>query len=214
MRTPNNIIRKKCSCHTNRPCQYHRGQRPQRRFVFNRRISSSFGVTLMVMILHLFIFVDGQQQYYGSSDNDYNNDGSNSGYYADDAGSNTNTDTLYHDYYASKGNADPYGTGMDNVGNNPNTNNNWMNTLGTAFVGGIGGWIIGSKYHCNKLTKKLYDKHKADQKVLYQQYYNDVYQLQKQNAELIDALEQYIMATSGGGSGQQQKATTSNKRIA
>ena len=52
------------------------------------------------------------------------------------------------------------------------------------------GWLIGSKFHCGRLQKKLNSKHKADQKALYTQYYNDVYTLQQQNAELIQALEQ------------------------
>jgi hypothetical protein len=36
-------------------------------------------------------------------------------------------------------------------------------------------------------------QHKQEQKAVYQQYCDDVYTLQKQNAELVAALEQYGM---------------------
>ena len=52
------------------------------------------------------------------------------------------------------------------------------------------GWILGAKFHSSRLTKKLNEKHKKDQKALYTQYYNDVYSLQQQNQELAQALEQ------------------------
>ena len=57
-------------------------------------------------------------------------------------------------------------------------------------VGGAVGWLAGSKFHCGRLKKKLDSKHKSDQKALYTQYYNDVYTLQTEKAELIQALEQ------------------------
>lgn len=111
--------------------------------------------------------------------------------------------------YSATGNINDIMMGNDG---NKVVNNNWfMNTMGTAFVGGIGGWIVGSKYHCRKLEKKLFNKHKADQKILYQQYYNDVYALQKQNSELIDALEQYIMVSNTGGSGSSSQKQLPNK---
>ena len=43
---------------------------------------------------------------------------------------------------------------------------------------------------CRRQKKKLDLKFKNEQKALYQQYYEDVYSLQIQNAELIQALEQ------------------------
>lgn len=52
------------------------------------------------------------------------------------------------------------------------------------------GWLIGSKFHSGRLQKKLNSKHKSDQKALYTQYYNDVYSLQQEKAELVQALEQ------------------------
>ena len=68
-------------------------------------------------------------------------------------------------------------------------------------VGGsvVAGWLMGGKFHASRLRKKLNAQHKADQKQLYQQYYNDVYALQQQNADLMTALEQYAAAAAGGG---------------
>ena len=45
-------------------------------------------------------------------------------------------------------------------------------------------------FQCRRQKKKLDLKFKNEQKALYQQYYEDVYSLQIQNAELIQALEQ------------------------
>jgi hypothetical protein len=67
----------------------------------------------------------------------------------------------------------------------------WMK----LFSAGAAGWLIGAKFHSGRIKKKLNAKHKEDQKKLYQQYYNDVYSLQQQNAELIAALEQYAASS-------------------
>lgn len=61
----------------------------------------------------------------------------------------------------------------------------------TLMFTGLAGWWAGGKFHSRRLKKKLDAKHKEEQKALYQQYYNDVYTLQTQNAELVQALEQY-----------------------
>ena len=74
-------------------------------------------------------------------------------------------------------------------------NHRWIGTAGISF---IGGWFLGGYYHSRSVTKKLNTKFKKDQKDLYQQYYNDVYSLQQQNNELINALEQYIAMTQTG----------------
>ena len=47
---------------------------------------------------------------------------------------------------------------------------------------------MGGKVHAQGKEKKLNAMHKKEQKSLYSQYYNDVYQLQQQNAEMSDAL--------------------------
>ena len=60
------------------------------------------------------------------------------------------------------------------------------------IAGGVAaGWLLGGKFHSSRLQKKLNAKHKQEQKEVYQQYYNDVYALQQQNTELINALEQF-----------------------
>jgi len=62
----------------------------------------------------------------------------------------------------------------------------WKWAAGGTFLG----WFMGGAFHCRRQKKALQTKFKADQKALYQQYYEDVYSLQIQNAELIQALEQ------------------------
>ena len=49
---------------------------------------------------------------------------------------------------------------------------------------------MGGKIHSQRKEKKLNKRHKEEQKALYSQYYNDVYQLQQQNSEMSDALQQ------------------------
>jgi hypothetical protein len=88
--------------------------------------------------------------------------------------------------------------------------NGWMGTITKVTTGGVIGWIIGSKYHTKKLSKKLYEQHKNDQKKLYTQYYNDVYTLQKQNSELIDALEEYIMVSGDTIKPSQKKVSSTS----
>jgi hypothetical protein len=48
---------------------------------------------------------------------------------------------------------------------------------------------MGGKIHAQRKEKKLNARHKEEQKALYSQYYNDVYQLQQQNAEMSEALK-------------------------
>jgi hypothetical protein len=62
----------------------------------------------------------------------------------------------------------------------------WSSVAGGVVVG----WLLGGKVHAQRKEKKLNAKHKEEQKALYTQYYNDVYTLQQQNAELAQALEQ------------------------
>lgn len=58
------------------------------------------------------------------------------------------------------------------------------------FVGGALGWFVGGKIHSGRVVKGLKKKHQKEQKALYTQYYNDVYKLQEQNAQLIYAVEE------------------------
>jgi hypothetical protein len=68
---------------------------------------------------------------------------------------------------------------------------------GQILAGGAGGWLMGAKFHCGRQKKKSDIKHKADQKKIYQQYYDDVYSLQEQNEQLATALEQMGVRVRG-----------------
>jgi len=61
---------------------------------------------------------------------------------------------------------------------------------GKVVMGYVVGWLCGARFHTGKVKKTMALKHKKDQKQLYSQYYNDVYQLKEQNAKLTSALEQ------------------------
>lgn len=52
------------------------------------------------------------------------------------------------------------------------------------------GWLLGGKFHSGRATKKLKKKHMKEQKALYTQYYNDVYQLQETIVQLETSLKQ------------------------
>jgi len=52
------------------------------------------------------------------------------------------------------------------------------------------GWVIGGKVHAQRKEKKLNALYKKEHKALYSQCYNDIYQLQQQNAEMVETLKQ------------------------
>mmetsp|Transcript_19336 Transcript_19336/g.41628 ORF Transcript_19336/g.41628 Transcript_19336/m.41628 type:complete len:140 (+) Transcript_19336:22-441(+) len=110
-----------------------------------------------------------------ASGQDYAGSGSGDPYYEQEY----QQDNLYHDYAARQ---QEKAAGGAVAGAGPV----WQWAAG----GGVAGWFLGSAWHCRRQKKKLETKFKADQKALYQQYYEDVYSLQVQNAELIQALEQ------------------------
>uniref|UniRef100_A0A7R9WQ88 Uncharacterized protein n=1 Tax=Craspedostauros australis TaxID=1486917 RepID=A0A7R9WQ88_9STRA len=85
-------------------------------------------------------------------------------------------DNLYHDYAMRQ--QDKEAAGPPAFG--------WGKILAGASLG----WFLGGKFHSNRKEKKLNIKFKQEQKDLYTTYYNDVYALQQQNAELLQALEQ------------------------
>lgn len=66
----------------------------------------------------------------------------------------------------------------------------WNSPFGwkKVMLGAGVGWLMGGKVHAQRKEKKLNALHKKEQKALYSQYYNDVYQLQQQNAEMSEAL--------------------------
>lgn len=76
------------------------------------------------------------------------------------------------------------------IQSNRRNNNSGGISWGKVGMGFGAGWLIGGKIHSKRKEKKLNVKHKEEQKALYTQYYNDVYSLQQQNAELAQALEQ------------------------
>lgn len=96
--------------------------------------------------------------------------------YADDY---SNQDNLYANY-AKKQSAGAAKSGDGGGGG----------FLKSVLVGGVG-WFLGSKIHVARTLRKMKTKHMKDQKNLYSQYYNDVYKLQQQNAELTYVIEQY-----------------------
>jgi hypothetical protein len=57
------------------------------------------------------------------------------------------------------------------------------------FIFGGLGYIGGAKVHSDRASKLLKKKHMKEAKTLYSQYYNDVYKLQEQNAELAQAVQ-------------------------
>lgn len=75
------------------------------------------------------------------------------------------------------------------------------NRLGFGKVAMISGasYILGAKIHSSRTATKLKKKHKADQKTLYTQYYNDVYKLEQEKAEqqvMIDQLQRSLSKTT------------------
>eukprot|EP00560_Eucampia_antarctica_P005411 CAMPEP_0197836550 /NCGR_PEP_ID=MMETSP1437-20131217/29354_1 /TAXON_ID=49252 ORGANISM="Eucampia antarctica, Strain CCMP1452" /NCGR_SAMPLE_ID=MMETSP1437 /ASSEMBLY_ACC=CAM_ASM_001096 /LENGTH=213 /DNA_ID=CAMNT_0043442819 /DNA_START=68 /DNA_END=709 /DNA_ORIENTATION=- len=99
--------------------------------------------------------------------------------YADEYGQQ---DNLYADYAIKQQNKGADGGGGAGLGK-------------MLLVGGLG-WFTGGKVHSKRLTNKLKKAHLKEQKTLYAQYYNDVYKIQQQNAELSYAAEQIQHALS------------------
>jgi|EP00979_Chaetoceros_neogracilis_P004576 hypothetical protein len=97
--------------------------------------------------------------------------------YEDYADGYAQQDNLYADYAASKDQPAPAAAKGGTF-------------LKTAALGGVG-WFCGAKLHAARTVRKMKTKHMKDQKNLYSQYYNDVYKLQQQNAELAYVVDQY-----------------------
>ncbi len=66
-----------------------------------------------------------------------------------------------------------------------------MGGLLKSFMVGGAGWYLGGRFHSSRLKLKFKRDHMKSQKTLYSQYYNDVYKLQQQNADLAYVVEQY-----------------------
>jgi len=100
--------------------------------------------------------------------------------YQDYADGYAQQDNLYADYAASKDQPAAAAPAAAKGGT----------FLKTAALGGAG-WFFGAKLHAARTVRKMKTKHMKDQKNLYSQYYNDVYKLQQQNAELAYVVDQY-----------------------
>lgn len=61
--------------------------------------------------------------------------------------------------------------------------------MGKMALFGGAGWIGGAIFHSRKAQKALRKKQIVEAKTLYAQYYNDVYKLQEQNAELVNVVQ-------------------------
>ena len=97
--------------------------------------------------------------------------------YQDYADEYSQQDNLYANYASSK---DPASQKASSGGG----------FLKTFAIGSLG-WVLGAKIHAERTIQKMKTKHMKDQKNLYSQYYNNVYKLQEQNAELAYVVEQY-----------------------
>jgi len=56
-------------------------------------------------------------------------------------------------------------------------------------LAGVTGWLIGGRILSRRVAQTMDKKYIKEQKSLYTQYYNDVYKLQEQNAELALAIQ-------------------------
>jgi len=124
---------------------------------------------LSILTVALAILSVSAQEY----EDDYND-------YQDYADGYSQQDNLYADYAASKEQPAAAAPAPAKGGA----------FLKTAALGGVG-WFVGAKLHAARTVRKMKTKHMKDQKNLYSQYYNDVYKLQQQNAELAYVVEQY-----------------------
>ena len=109
--------------------------------------------------------------------------------YQDYADGYAQQDNLYADYAAKQQQKTSGGTGA--VASSGGGGIGGL--LKSAFVGGVG-FYFGGKVHASRLKTKFKREHMKSQKTLYSQYYNDVYKLQQQNADLAYVVEQYQAA--------------------
>jgi hypothetical protein len=61
---------------------------------------------------------------------------------------------------------------------------------GRLVIGSAVSWFLGAKFHSGRTAKKLKAKFQKEQKQLYSQYYNDIYKLSEQNADLQELVVQ------------------------
>lgn len=115
--------------------------------------------------------------------------------YQDYADGYAQQDNLYADY-AAKQQQKAGGGGVASGGNAAAASGGGGGAGGlfkSFLLGGVG-WYFGGKIHASRLKSKFKRDHMKSQKTLYSQYYNDVYILQQQNADLAYVVEQYQTA--------------------
>lgn len=61
--------------------------------------------------------------------------------------------------------------------------------MGKLAILGTASWVLGARIQSSRATNILKKKHTKETKTLYSQYYNDVYKLQEQNADLAYSVE-------------------------
>jgi hypothetical protein len=105
--------------------------------------------------------------------------------YQDYADGYAQQDNLYADYAAKQQEKEAGASGAASKGGG--------GYIKSFLVGGVG-WYVGGRVHSSRLKSKFKRDHMKSQKTLYSQYYNDVYKLQQQNAELAYVVEQYQAA--------------------
>jgi len=66
--------------------------------------------------------------------------------------------------------------------------------FGKVLLFGGAGWVGGAVFQSKKAKQILQKKQVIEAKKLYSQYYNDVYKLQEQNAELVSVIEKLQVA--------------------
>jgi len=132
-----------------------------------RRTTYTMKGLIRLLLLVVSATTTSAQQY-----NDYPNDGGGGGGYG-----GGEQDNLYADY-AMKQQEKIEGGGGGGMGGFK------LAVLGTTS------WIVGARVHSKRATRTLKKKHMKETKTLYSQYYNDVYKLQEQNAEMAYAVEQ------------------------
>jgi hypothetical protein len=113
-------------------------------------------------------------------------------YYQDYADGYAQEDNLYADYASKQQQKQPGGGGSAAVAGSGGGGG--MGGMMKSFLVGGAGWYFGGRVHSQRLKLKFKRDHMKSQKTLYSQYYNDVYVLQQQNADLVGLVEQYKAA--------------------
>jgi len=144
-------------------------------------------VSIVAMVLLATAPSPCQAQEYAAQGGDYQE-------YQDYADGYAQQDNLYSDYANRQQQKESAATGGAAAAATASSGGGGGGGLVKSFLVGGAGWYIGGRFHATRLKSKLKRSHMKSQKTLYSQYYNDVYKLQQQNADLAYAVEQYQTA--------------------